>query len=240
MRFHIQQTANGLISYPLHAHKHYEVMLYLEGEGVLRTEEGGIAFKPQTILVVPPGIKHGSVSEAGFRNISVEGEIDHLLCFDQIMKGADNTAMDGTRLVHLIYENRNNEGAYLNTLCEALIHFALQQIRVENPMESCVRKIVETISRHAFDAHINLNQILLDSGYSEDYARAGFKKIMKKSPTEYLTELRIRHACFLIDIYKNTLSLSEISERCGYLDYVYFSKKFKTIMGVSPKTYRDQ
>lgn len=71
------------------------------------------------------------------------------------MMCADNAAMDGTRLVHLIYENRNNEGAYLNTLCEAFIHFALQQIRVENPMESCVSRIVDAISRNAFDAHIS-------------------------------------------------------------------------------------
>ena len=37
------------------------------------------------------------------------------------MMCADNAAMDGTRLVRLIYENRNNEGAYLNALCEAFI-----------------------------------------------------------------------------------------------------------------------
>ena len=44
----------------------------------------------------------------------------------------------------------------------------------------------------------------------------------------------------IIDIYKNKISLSEISERCGYLDYIYFSKRFKSVMGMSPREYRNQ
>ena len=42
------------------------------------------------------------------------------------------------------------------------------------------------------------------------------------------------------DIYQDNLSLSEIAEKCGYLDYVYFSKKFKSVMGLSPREYRYQ
>jgi len=42
----------------------------------------------------------------------------------------------------------------------------------------------------------------------------------------------------LIDLYRSTLSLQEIAERCGYTDYVYFSKKFKEVTGVSPRDYK--
>ena len=61
-----------------------------------------------------------------------------------------------------------------------------------------------------------------------------------KKTNEFLTEIRIKHACFLIDIYHDELSLAEISERCGYLDYIYFSKKFKSIMDVSPREYKKE
>lgn len=90
------------------------------------------------------------------------------------------------------------------------------------------------------DPEIDLIKILLTSGYSEDYIRACFKKITGKTPTDFLTDVRIKHACYLIDIYKDTLTLSEIAEQCGYVDYIYFSKKFKTVMGMSPRVYRGQ
>ncbi|MBQ8146607.1 MAG: AraC family transcriptional regulator [Clostridia bacterium] len=69
---------------------------------------------------------------------------------------------------------------------------------------------------------------------------ACFKKVTGKTPNEFLTVIRIEHACFLMDIYHSKLSLAKISEQCGYLDYIYFSKKFKSIMGVSPRKYRNQ
>ena len=40
-----------------------------------------------------------------------------------------------------------------------------------------------------------------------------------------------------MDIYINSMSLNEISEKCGYTDYVYFSRKFKQVMGMSPRNY---
>ncbi len=76
------------------------------------------------------------------------------------------------------------------------------------------------------------------SGYSEDYVRAMFKKSTGKTPIGLLTEMRINHACLLIDMYKKTLSLSEIAEKCGYTDYIYFSRRFKELVGVSPLKYQ--
>ena len=37
--------------------------------------------------------------------------------------------------------------------------------------------------------------------------------------------------------YGKTVPLTEIAEKCGYTDYVYFLKKFKSITGVAPRTY---
>ena len=105
-------------------------------------------------------------------------------------------------------------------------------------MQRSVQTIISEISQHAFDSQIDLALILRESGYSEDYIRSCFKETTGKTPNEFLTEIRIKHACFLIGMYHDELSLSEISERCGYLDYIYFSKKFKAIMGMSPREYK--
>ncbi len=57
---------------------------------------------------------------------------------------------------------------------------------------------------------------------------------------EISNEVRINNACFLIDTYKHLLSLSEIAEKCGYTDYIYFSRRFKQITKVSPRKYLEE
>ena len=238
MSYTINRTQDGVIQYPMHTHKKYEIMLYLEGEGCMRTELGNIAFEAGTIVIVPPNVKHGSTSRNGFRNISIEGNFEAYFRFDTVKSFEDNENQEGKTLAELIYENRYENDTYLESLCTAYVCFLMQRFELDSAMQSCVKKIIAEISRNAFDPQIDPTLILSKSGYSEDYVRSCFKKITGKTPHEFLTDIRIKHACFLIDIYKNALSLSEIAERCGYLDYIYFSKKFKVVMGMTPREYR--
>jgi len=240
MNFKINCTPDGVVRYPMHAHKNYEIMLYLDGEGYMCTELGNIPFEAGTVVIVPPNIKHGSTSGKGFRNISIEGDFEAYFHFDTVKSFEDNETQEGKMLAEMIYENRYGNDTYLASLCTAYVCFLMQRFELDSAMQSCVKKITAEISQNAFDPQIDLTLILSKSGYSEDYIRSCFKKITGKTPNEFLTDIRIKHACFLIDIYKNTLSLLEISERCGYLDYIYFSKRFKSVMGMSPREYRNQ
>lgn len=66
---------------------------------------------------------------------------------------------------------------------------------------------------------MDLCEILNKSGYAEDYIRARFKYITGKTPVEFLSKVRISHACVLMDTYKSALTLNEISEKCGDLGF---------------------
>ena len=239
MNFYVFKTEAGTRRYPLHEHRHYELMLYMKGRGDLRTTQGNIPFEPGVIVIVPPGMRHGSCSKDEFCNISIEGEWDQYFHFDSIVVAKDNERSEGSRLVHLIYENRESVGAYLDSLCCAFVNFVLQQLKDESETTRAVKKIAEKIAAHALDTELDVSQILRNSDYSEDYIRACFRKEIGKTPIEFLTEIRMKHACYLINIYRNSLSLTEISEKCGYRDYIYFSKKFKEYTGSSPRSYRN-
>ena len=240
MSYTINHTQDGVVRYPMHTHKNYEIMLYLDGKGYMRTELGNIPFETGTIVIVPPNIKHGSISENGFRNISIEGDFEAYFGFDTVKSFEDNETQEGKMLAEMIYKNRYGNDTYLASLCTAYVCFLMQRFELDSAMQRSVKKITDEISQNAFDTQIDLTLILSKCGYSEDYIRSCFKKITGKTPSEFLTDVRIKNACFLIDIYKNKISLSEISERCGYLDYIYFSKKFKSVMGMSPREYRNQ
>ena len=72
MDYKINVTPGGIREFPMHTHASYEVMLYLEGDGYMRTEKGDYRFTPGTIIIVAPGVRHGSVSKNGFKNIEMQ------------------------------------------------------------------------------------------------------------------------------------------------------------------------
>lgn len=240
MDLQINCTEDGIKKYPMHKHSCYEIMLYLHGTGYMKTEIDDYYFFKGSIIIIPPGIEHGSVSENGFKNISISGDFEHLLCLDKPVSIMDNENNEGETLAKLIFNNRFSTYEYLSKLCSAYICFLLQNINLRGRMENAVNKIVSEISDNFCDYNININKFLEDSGYAKDYLRSEFRRITGKTPNRFLTEIRINHACYLIDIYSNNMSLVQIAELCGYTDYIYFSKKFKSIKGMSPVKYKNR
>ena len=239
MNLQINCTQDGIKTYPMHKHNNYEIMLYLQGEGYLRTTHADYPFSPGSIIIVPPGIEHGSTSKNGFKNISVSGNFENFLRFEETVTLFDNKQNEGKMLATMIYDNRHKNNDYVSKLCTAYIHFIIQYISVTDNLGAAVNRIICEIENNFCDYDINLCHLLQKSGYAVDYIRTHFKKVTGKTPNGFLTDIRIKHAAFLIEIYANTLSLQQIAEQCGYADYVYFSKTFKSILGVSPKEYKN-
>ena len=63
-----------------------------------------------------------------------------------------------------------------------------------------------------------------------------FKEVTGMSPRAYITMLRMRHACDLLD--NTDLTVRQIGALVGYEDSHFFCKIFKSKMGVSPSLYR--
>ena len=125
-------------------------------------------------------------------------------------------------------------------MSETYVLFLLSNLKFDDNVDVAINNIIAKISNSAFDSSFNLAEVLSQSGYAKDYIRNQFKLKTGKTPTRFLTELRINHARYLIDLYKESISLLQISEQCGFVDYIYFSKRFKQLVGVSPIKYRTQ
>lgn len=63
-----------------------------------------------------------------------------------------------------------------------------------------------------------------------------FKKEMGISFTEYIIQLRIKHACMLLRT--TTYTAYRISSECGFSDASYFNRVFCSQMNMTPQTYR--
>lgn len=66
---------------------------------------------------------------------------------------------------------------------------------------------------------------------------AVFRSQFGVSPTEYLTKIRMSTACELLT--STDLPIKEIAAMVGYADSHFFSRVFRSRLGVSPKAYRD-
>lgn len=225
---------------PLHKHKNYEIIAYTNGSAVFISDGKKIEIKKGQIAIVPPGTGHCSiVSDSSCERIYINGDFNHCMFLNSTVVVTDNVSGDGLSLAKMIYENRHSGNEYITALINAFVHFLLGEIKMESDIFLAIKEIVDKISNDFHNSSINLNTILKKSGYAEDYIRSEFKKVTGKTPTMFLTEIRIKQACYLMDIYRNILSLSEIAEKCGYTDYVYFSRRFRQIMGVSPRKYME-
>ena len=235
MEYHISITEDGIINYPLHRHIFCEIMLYLEGNGYLKTENGDIPFNNETAIIVPKDIMHGSVSENGFKNISIGGSFDNLLLFDHPV--SINVTEDSRILGKLIYNNKFSDSSYLNSLINCYITSLMQDFHTSSHTDIAINGIIKSISKDALNPDFNVTSALNLSGYAEDYIRTKFKATTGKTPVEFVNRIRIEHACKLINIYGEKVSVTELSEKCGFTNPAYFSRVFKSIKSISPMQY---
>lgn len=83
---------------------------------------------------------------------------------------------------------------------------------------------------------ITLQELAQLSDCSVQTLISRFKRYYGKTPTKFLTDLRIRKAKALL--LNTTSSVSQISEHCGYENVYYFSNVFKKETGISPLRFR--
>lgn len=76
-------------------------------------------------------------------------------------------------------------------------------------------------------AHINISRSQLFRAFKEKYSQG---------PKEYLTALRISHACEMLE--NTSLSVISIANSVGFSDHLYFSTVFKKLKGLSPSDFR--
>lgn len=87
----------------------------------------------------------------------------------------------------------------------------------------------ENLTREAVASHVFLNP---------DYLDRLFKKETGYSITEYIAAERMRLAQNLLA--KTDLPVGTIASRVGYTNLAHFSRRFKQIVGMSPKDYRSR
>jgi len=107
--------------------------------------------------------------------------------------------------------------------------------RVDNPD----RLIVERAMRYMRDNQsrtLAVSEVAEQVNLSERHLNRLFKKHLKKSPLEFLTQIRIESAAQLL--LDKSLPIKDIAARVGYPDVRYFTTVFRQLTRLTPAVYR--
>ena len=101
--------------------------------------------------------------------------------------------------------------------------------------ERTITGIIRYLQEH-LDKEISLNILANEFHLSSQYISQLFKSEIGVNFLAYLTSIRMERAKKLL--LATSLSIGEISEKCGYADYRVFTKAFKKEEGSTPSQYR--
>ena len=74
------------------------------------------------------------------------------------------------------------------------------------------------------------------SGYSRWHFSRLFHRVSGRSPSRFITELRMEYALRLLQTSGEPLKT--VGERCGYRDTGHFCRVFKSVCGITPDSFR--
>lgn len=235
--------------YMPHYHKHYEIILNLEGEGAETIGGRKYPFFPGSIHIIPPGMPHQKESFAGFRDIYFRTDMLYL--------GSNTSLNESDKTLPVILHDDADKtmeklltillSRYLNTskndiILNSMYHTILQLINEwyeRDSFDPLIDSMIHSITVSFNDPEFSITDALLETGFSKDYVRRCFVTATGMTPNEYLVHIRMNYAVQLLRQKKLlNLSISEISTMCGYYDPRYFSRVFKKHFGASPSEYK--
>lgn len=141
-------------------------------------------------------------------------------------------------------EYKNAKIGYVNLIrlyVAEIIILLLRKIESseKNTLTDTQRHIVEFVIEYIennYSMKIKIDEIASKMFFSKNYLSKIFKQETGSSIHEFLTEIRIKEVCRLLESTNNTVS--DIAISCGFSDMKSFYSIFKKYTGQTPKQYR--
>lgn len=105
----------------------------------------------------------------------------------------------------------------------------------EENLPSVLAPAIAHLGAHLSDPDLTVAKLSQTVNLSEPYFRKLFKEAYGTSPRQYLLELRIRQAKQLLS--EKALTVTAISEACGFASVYHFCRAFKRAAGLTPTEY---
>lgn len=115
---------------------------------------------------------------------------------------------------------------------------AVQGIKVEasNIDLEFIKNVNAVVDKHMADGEFNVDILCTNIGMSRTSFYNKLKSLTGYPPADYIRIRKIEKA--KIYLSSTSMTINDISEKCGFYDTKYFREVFKKNVGVSPRQYR--
>ena len=226
----------------------------LAGEGEVRFEKETLHLKAPCLMIHLPGV------DCEFGPCGKDGQLDEFyISFypDALPRFEEMNLVDRNNLYHELesadllrgrlqrlsdevgQKHPQHRADWLDRATEL---FLIDIVRGESENipadgDEALYAVVEWLKQR-LDTRIDWDEVASSHGMSPRSFRRHWKGVFDLSPNTMLTELRLEQARRLLE--ETSFQIQDIAARIGIEDRLYFSRFFKSHIGMSPSTYRDQ
>ena len=222
------------------------------GKGIMEVEDRQIPLKKGDVIVTFPGqqrIERADLEDPwGFLWISLQGDTARRF-FEKMELTPENPVLPGwgkTRLPQLMeqvvdaadapgLQNDFLLGARIFGFFDACLKIKEEMSAANIPGGGYVEQAVAYLNTYYPRQDLSILELSKFLGLNRSYLYEIFKGTLGISPQEYLTSLRIRRSCELLQQPQITAAMA--ADQVGYEPSV-FSKAFKQAMGMTPGQYK--
>lgn len=222
----------------------YSVACVTEGEGKLHTPSGTQKIAAGDVFLLFSAGAYYIENKGGLQYIYITfvGSRAPAL-MERLRTPRAQTVYHGMEGLRPLWENAFNlvRDENIDLLCEGLLLYTVSLLCMEKNEAaqeegvSGLMRVKQHVDNHFTDASLTLSSVSAQFAYHPKYLSGAFKKLVRVSFGEYLTQRRLEYAMKLL--HGGVSSVKELSDLCGYSDALYFSKAFRKKYGLSPKQY---
>ena len=172
------------------------------------------------------------LSSIGIPNETCVFDIPSFQAFEVFVRQLDNQYPMQESEIKKIYISQNLAKSYFY---KVLSFHEQSYVPITNVVSSHVLK-AEKYMLENYDKNIKISDVARKLNINSKYLYDLFNTYFNTSPKQYLNSVRVAQA---MELLSNTnLPVTQIAAKCGYSDYMQFSRFFKKNAGMSPSDFR--
>ena len=223
--------------------QNYSVRLVLSGKGGLYHETMSRKLQAGTVFFTFPGVSYHIDVDDDFKCMYITF---HGLRAQELLQrfriAPENCVFEGHDGLLAFWQNCLSKASEsnLDLISESVLLYTFAQMSppVITAKQRLVDEILDYIEQNFKDSSLNLNTVAEHLGYNPKYLSKVFKDDLGTSFTEYVKNVRMQHAIFLME--RGITTVKNLTLLCGFTDPYYFSNVFKSVVGMSPRKYIDK
>ena len=222
----------------------YTLIYVTEGEGLLEGEAEPINMSVGDVILISPYVEWSAknLRDLNYIRVTYFGTDAVALASRLKIKMTVTQFHDTLGFKELLLSCLSLPTRIANLRCKGLIYCAFSELErlsaspdTKSNMQSAAQRIKDFIDNNFTSSKMSLNYMSEVLSYHSNYITTVFAKEYQISIVKYITILRVRHACFLME--HGISVIKDVAELCGYANPDYFSAVFKTHVGITPKKY---